>query len=160
MLFRIWLQQKGEEREILSIPPRNLDIYIASFIKNATYKTREGEERMYEPDSLTSMHRAIDRHLRENNYGFSMLDSPEFLNSRNTLKARRSELKGKGKGNRPNSAEVLTPEEEEKMWECQALNSESSDPHILQNTVWFWQQKFWDSGVQMKPDNCSGEISN
>ena len=70
----------------------------------------------YEPYSLTSHHRAIDRFLRENRYGFSIVSSLEFEMSKKVLEAKRKELKGKGKGNRPNKSKALSENEIEKLW--------------------------------------------
>ena len=60
----------------------------------------DGKE--YEPDSLTSRHRALDQYPRENRYSFSIVNSVEFETSKKVLEAKRKELKDKGKGNRPN----------------------------------------------------------
>ena len=60
-------------------PPKNVDIYVGTFIKTVQPQhTGKGGTGEYEPDSLTSIHRGIDRFLRENDYGFSLVASKEF----------------------------------------------------------------------------------
>ena len=133
---RNWLKDAGESRDILNIPPQNLDIYVGTYIKTVQPQhTGKGGTGEYEPDSLTSIHRGIDRYLRENEYGFSLVASKEFQTSKKVLETKRGELKAAGKGNKPNAAEPLTPEEEEKLWEKKELGGDNG--RVLQNTMWF-----------------------
>ena len=89
---------------------------------------------------MTSIHRGIDRYLRENEYGYSLINSVEFSTSKVILEKRRAELKGLGKGNRPNQAEPLTPEEEELLWSTEQLGDKTAE--TLQNTIYFLNAKF------------------
>ena len=136
--FREWLAGLNENRQILSLLPSELDTYIGTYIKLVKKSTPNGLED-YEPDSLTSIHRAIDRYLRENNYGYSLLTSPEFSVSKKILECRRKELKSLGKGNKPNQAEPLTPQQEDRLWETGQLGDNNA--RQLQNTVWWFNAK-------------------
>ena len=67
-------------------------------------KKRDGSS--YEPDSLTSLQRNPERHLR-NNLGkqYSILQDREFALSREAIIASRKKLKKEGKGNKPRVSE-------------------------------------------------------
>ncbi|XP_033730156.1 uncharacterized protein KIAA1958-like [Pecten maximus] len=120
-----------DSRDILQILPFELDIYIGGFL--LSLQKNDGSN--YEPDTLTSFHRGIDRYLRENGYLVNILTSDLFSTSRQVLQSRRKELKQKGLGNRPNKAEPVSENEEEMLWECGQLGH--GNPHALLNTVWF-----------------------
>lgn len=130
--FKLWLQQgpRFESREINTIEPYELDNYIGSFL--LSIRKANGSE--YEPDTLTSYHRGIERFLREKQYPYSLVTSREFDTSRTILASKRKELKQKGKGNRPNAAEPLTTEEEAILREKQCIGLE--DPTQLLNKMW------------------------
>ncbi|XP_033725157.1 uncharacterized protein LOC117315122 [Pecten maximus] len=98
-------------------------------------KLEKNDGSNYEPDTLTSFHRDIDRYLRENGYLVSILTSDLFSTSRQVLQSRRKELKQKVLGNRPNKAQPVSENEEEMLWECGQLGHDN--PHALLNTVWF-----------------------
>ena len=74
-----WLKEfRNEERDIAQIPPQQLNIYIGGFLM--LLKKADGSD--YEPDSLTSFHRGIDRYLRESDYPHSIMTSEIFSTSR------------------------------------------------------------------------------
>jgi hypothetical protein len=102
-------------------------------------KREDGSD--YEPDTLTSFHRAIKRKLDEIGYGFDMVKSSEFKTSKKVLEARRKDLKQSGKGNRPNKAEPLSVADEEKLWQIGQLGMHS--PESLYNTVWYYNAKLF-----------------
>ena len=58
-------------------------------------KKKNGEE--YEPGSLTSYQRSIDRYLRDAGREFSILTDREFEGSRRALEVKRKDLKEKEK---------------------------------------------------------------
>ncbi|XP_069109437.1 uncharacterized protein KIAA1958-like [Argopecten irradians] len=131
--FKDWIQAppRSDPREVLQILPFELDTYIGGFL--LSLQKNDGSN--YEPDTLTSFHRGIDRYLRENGYSFNILTSDLFATSRQVLQSRRKELKQKGLGNRPNKAQPVSDNEEEMLWECGHLGHDN--PHALLNTVWF-----------------------
>ena len=134
--YRTWVKSTGEQRDITDIPPVSLDGLVGTYLKTAKFRGKNGEEKDYEPDSLTSIHRSIDRYLKQNGYQYSLITSKEFEVSKLVLETRRKELKSQGKGNRPNRADAITPAEEEKLWEKGQLGS--SNPSALQNTINFF----------------------
>ena len=60
--FEGFLQQVGEEREISILPSADLDTHLCNFFIHV--KRNDGQD--FEPDSLTALHRSIQRHLGEN----------------------------------------------------------------------------------------------
>ena len=138
-IFRNFLTGTGERRDVLEIPPNVLDVLVGQFIKTAKFVDKDGIEQYYEPDSLTALHRGIDRFLRENDYGYSLVTSKEFTRSKKVLETRRKELKAQGKGNKPNRADAMTGDEEEKLWEEGVLGDD--DPYTLQNSLYYIQGK-------------------
>ena len=54
----------------------------------------------YEPSTLKGMQSNIERHLKENNYGASIITLGTFFGSREAIKSHCKELKNSGKGNR------------------------------------------------------------
>ena len=70
-----------ESVQIEKLEPTELDSLIGSFLLSV--RKADGSE--YEPDTLTSYHRGIDRYLRENNYQHSIITDRPFQNSRNIL---------------------------------------------------------------------------
>lgn len=83
-----------ESVQIEKLEPTELDSLIGSFLLSI----KKADESEYEPDTLTSYHRGIDRYLRENNYQHSIITDRPFQNSRNILISKRTDLKKKGKG--------------------------------------------------------------
>ena len=88
----------------------------------------------YEPGSLKVMQPALDRHLKEKGYSFSIIKDREFFNSRKVLEGKARELRNEGKGKLPNKSRSPTREEEEALWESGQLGN--SSPRSLLNTIW------------------------
>ena len=65
----------------------------------------------YEPSSIRAFLQSIDRYLRKNNYGLSVLNDKEFHEVQDILKKKQKQLKSIGKGNRPNAADSLSDED-------------------------------------------------
>ena len=130
--FTNWLEMppRKETREINTIQADELDNYIGSFL--LSIRKANGEQ--YEPDTVTSYHRGIDRYLRDRKYPFSLVVDKEFATSRAVLASKRKELKQKGKGNRPNASTPLSKGEEKALKDknCVGLNS----PQQLLNKMW------------------------
>ncbi|XP_070571326.1 uncharacterized protein KIAA1958-like [Ptychodera flava] len=136
-IFRRFVQQKYEVREINTIPSSQLDSYLQRYF----YSTRKSKGDLHEPDTLSSHHRSIERFPSENNYEYSMTQSREFAKSREVLSAKRKSLKKEGKGNRPNKAEALTATEEELLWESGQLGGHNAKS--LLNTIWYYNTEFF-----------------
>ncbi|KAJ8299148.1 hypothetical protein KUTeg_023208 [Tegillarca granosa] len=69
-LFKEFFDELREVREPETIPPKELDNYIARFILSARPKSFNETKKEYEPDTLTSMHNSIDRYLKEKKVEF------------------------------------------------------------------------------------------
>ena len=97
-VFKEYFDACDEKREIEDITPVELQEIIKKFV--LAVRKKNGEE--YEPSSLRAFIQSIDRHLRKNNYGFSVLNDKEFHEVQDILKKKQKQLKSIGKGNRPN----------------------------------------------------------
>ncbi|XP_053380345.1 uncharacterized protein KIAA1958-like [Mercenaria mercenaria] len=130
--FQRWLSSDPRyiTAEISDIPVEVLDNYIGSFL--LSIRKADGSE--YEPDTLTSYHRGIDRYLRDKNYDYSMVQDREFSTSRAVLASKRKQLNMSGKGGRPNAAQPLTSDEQEVLKEKKCIGLES--PQQLLNKMW------------------------
>ena len=99
-----WCEEHGETRQLKDIPQAELDRLLAHFFISA----RRKDGTLYEPDTLTSFERSIDRHLtRDLRQPYSILRDQQFTASREALKAVQKHLKSEGKGNKPNAADAL-----------------------------------------------------
>ena len=103
-VFKEYLDACDEKREIEDITPVELQEIIKKFV--LAVRKKNGEE--YEPSSLRAFIQSIDRHLRKNNYGFSMHNDKEFHEVQDILKKKQKQLKSIGKGNLPNAADPLS----------------------------------------------------
>lgn len=103
--FQSWALQppRNEIRKIETIPPEELDAYLASFF--TTIKRDTGGEYGYQ--SLITLRAALDRHLRQQNYQYSLRESKEFLSSRKALKARKTQAHGRASQNVPKTASSI-----------------------------------------------------
>ena len=106
-VFKEFLDTCDEKREIEDIAPVELQEIIKKFV--LAMRKKNGEE--YEPSSIRAFIQSIDRHLRKNNYGFSVLSDKEFHEVQDILKKKQKQLKSVGKGNRPNAADPLSDED-------------------------------------------------
>ncbi|CAH3116612.1 unnamed protein product, partial [Porites lobata] len=95
-------------------------------------RKKNGEE--YEPSSLRAFIQSIDRHLRKNNYGYSVLNDKEFHEVQYILKKKQKQLKSIGKGNRPNAADPLSDKDIDTFYSRKVLGIHS--PRALLNTLW------------------------
>ena len=103
-IFREFLETCDEKREIENITPVELQAIIKKFV--FAVRKKNGDE--YEPSSIRAFLQSIDRYLRKNNYGFSVLNDKEFHEVQDILKKKQKQLKSIGKGNRPNAADPLS----------------------------------------------------
>ena len=90
-----WSEEHGETRELKDIPPAELDRLLSHFF--VTVRKNDGS--LYEPHTLSSFQRSIDRHLTQQRKPFSIIRDQQFASSREALKASRKHLKKEGKGN-------------------------------------------------------------
>ena len=102
--FKPFLTSNNETREITTtIPPEDLDMLVGNFFIKA--KKLKGEE--FEPDSLSTIHRALQRYLDTKKYGYNILMDRQFDGSRKVLASKRKLLTKHGGGNRPHATRQL-----------------------------------------------------
>ena len=82
-LLTVFLQTKGETREIAEIPPVELNELLSEFILSV--RTKEGQE--YEPSSLRGMVASFERHLKRKSYPVSIINDLAFEKVRKTLQS-------------------------------------------------------------------------
>lgn len=105
--------RKENDIEFHKIPPKKLDKLLSDYFINC--RQRDGSE--YQPNSLRSQLASFNRWLLQQEYGYSLMDSPEFRTTRAALVSKQKELKGQGAGNLPNRCRALTSEEVELLYE-------------------------------------------
>ena len=71
----------------------------------------------YEPSSLSSMQRSLQRYLDDQKSQINIQRDGEFKQMRNTLMTKRKQLVSKGKGNQPQASRALTETKEDKLFE-------------------------------------------
>lgn len=97
---------------------------------------RKKDGGVYEPGSLASIQRSIQRYLNDNNSSTNIMKNQEFAKSREVLSARKRDLVvNNAKGNRPQAARELTEDEEDLLFETGQFGED--DPEVLQRTVWW-----------------------
>ena len=116
-----WCSARGISQPIEYFPCQQLDNLLSKFY--AEVKKVNGAD--YEPESLRVMQAAIDRYLREKDYGESIISSRQFCQSIKTLNAKAASLRQQGMGKRPHKAEALNKSEEELLWENGSLGDHS-----------------------------------
>ena len=125
-VFEKWCDENNLEKNLETILPEQshkvLERFYASVCKQ--------DETDYEPGSLKVMQAALDRHLKEKGYSFSIIKDREFFNSRKALEGKARKLRNE----LPNKSRTLTREEEEALWESGQLGN--SSPRSLMNTMW------------------------
>ena len=152
-VFKEYLDACDEKREIEDITPVELQEIIKKFV--LAVRKKNGEE--YEPSSLRAFIQSIDRHLRKNNYGFSVLNDKEFHEVQDILKKKQKQLKSIGKGNRPNAADPLSDEDIDTFYSRKVLGIHS--PRALLNTLWMNNCTFFGMrpGKEQR-DLCWGDL--
>lgn len=80
--FQDFVMKEGfKDKKIEEFSTNELDVLIGNWLVNS--RKENGEE--YEPDSLTALHRSLDRYLKEVNYPHSILTSALFETSRKVI---------------------------------------------------------------------------
>ena len=97
-LLKEFLAEKHQEsREIHLIPPADLSRYLSEFIINV--RKKDGGE--YEPSYLRGLISSFDKHLRRHKYGYAIISSPEFVDTREAIRVKQKNLTSQGKGAKP-----------------------------------------------------------
>ena len=131
------LDHHGDNTPLEKMKPETLDIYIGEWLMSLS----KPDGSNYEPDTLTSFHRSVERYLKDKGYGYSIVSDKEFNMSKEVLQTKRKQLSSLGLGNRPNKSDVITPSDEEILWTSGQLGMHS--PLALFNTVWYFNTKLF-----------------
>ena len=115
--------------DITDIPAPDLDKLLCSFFKDL--RKKDGSD--YEPDTVSSFQKSIQRHITEQKLPFNILKDDAFSRSRSVLAAKRKSLVKEGRGNKPNASRELTDEEEAKLLETGEFGNHN--PLALQRTL-------------------------
>ena len=100
----------GEVRELENISAGTLNVLLCKFFMDV--KKKDGG--VYEPASLSSFQRNIQRYLKDKNSSLNLFQDMEFAKSREVLLAEKREpVEKHAKGNRPQAARSITPSEED-----------------------------------------------
>ena len=127
----------GETSALEDIEPHILDTYLGEWLMSLS----KPDGTPYEPDTLTSFHRSVDRYLREKGYMYSLVTSKEFEMSKQVLQTKRKQLSSLGLGNKPNKSDVITSTDEDILWTSGQLGTHS--PQSLFNTIWYFNTKLF-----------------
>ena len=129
-IVKEFLKTKDDTREIINIPPAELNDILGEFLFRV--KRKDGKE--YEPSSLRGILGSIQRYLNESNYGSSIINDIQFAKTQQAIKAKGKQLKRIGKGNKPNASSPLTDDEIDVLYTKGLLGC--STPESVINTVW------------------------
>ena len=131
--LNVWkrlLRSKGEEREIEDIPADELNILICRFMMEI--KKKDGDA--YEPATLCSFQRSLQRYLKDKNFNLNIFKDQEFQKSRKVLLSKKKQLVAEQvKGNRPQAARELTDAEEDLLFRSGKFGDKN--PKAVQGTV-------------------------
>ena len=84
---------------------------------------------------------ALDRHLNEKGYKFSIRRDREFYSSKQVLEGEARQLRQSGMGKRRTKVKRLTEEEEEVLWEAKIFGSKT--PEALISSMWWLLTQFF-----------------
>ena len=136
-VWKTWCGEKNIDNRIEENEPEKLNKLLETFY--AEVKNKNGDD--YEPDSLRVMMAALDRHLNEKGYKFSIIRDREFHTSKQVLEGKAKQLRQSGMGKRPNKARSLTEEEEEVLWNAEKLGPNT--PDALISSMWWLLTQFF-----------------
>ena len=136
-VWESWCSEKDLHIKIEETEPKQLNHLLERFY--AEVKTKDGRD--YEPDSLRVMIAALDRHLKDNDYKYSIIKDRQFASSKQVLEGKARQLREEGNGKRPNKARSLTKEEEETLWQEKKFGNDS--PEALIGTMWWLLTQFF-----------------
>ena len=136
-VWESWCKQKDIVNKIEENEREKLNKLLETFY--AEVKNKNGDD--CEPDSLKVMIAALDRHLNDEGYKFSIIRDREFHSSKQVLEGKARQLRQSGMGKRPNKARSLTEEEEEVLWEAEKFGSKT--PEALTSSMWWLLTQFF-----------------
>ena len=150
--FSKWADERNVIGAIEEIPKGQLDGVLQQFY--ADLRKKNGEE--YEPESLKVMAASLDRCVKDK-CGYSILKDKEFEVSRKVLNGKAINLQRKGKGKRPNRADIVSSNEEDILWQ-NVLGQDN--PTSLNFTTFFSLDSTLAHGVGRSTTKCELRISS
>ena len=129
--FTKYLMTLGENRNIEEIPFQELTLLLSKFV----IEVMRGDGANFEPDTLSSYVRSVQRYLNEKGKFVLLKEQPEFRKLQDALEAKRKELKKQGLGNKPNACREILPSEEAKLFQTESFSCK--DPLGLQRVLWW-----------------------
>ena len=88
-IFIEFLETKNENRAPHTIPPPDLDEYLASFVVSIKKISEDGQDvQDYEPCTIKGMQSSIARYQKEKKYAASIIQSDVFFKSREAIAAK------------------------------------------------------------------------
>ena len=111
----------------------------------------------YEPGSVTTIHRGIQRYLDGVSVKFNILQLDDFVKSQKVLAAKRKQVVNKGLGNKPNAMRELEEEEVDKLFELDYFGSNGQV--ILHRTMWWFISLYF--GFRARDESrklCLGDV--
>lgn len=147
-------ERHQESRESHLIPPADLNRYLSEFIINV--RKKDGGE--YEPSYLRGLISSFDRQLRRHKYGYVIISSPEFADTREAMRVKQKNLKSQGKGAKPLKSDFLSDQEINKLYESNQLGIET--PTSVINTLWYLNTLYFGirGGSEEHRQICWGDI--
>ena len=131
-VWKRFFLEVGETREIEDIPADELNLLIWRFMMEK--KKKDGGA--YEPGTLQSFQRSLQRYLNDKNSKINILKDQQFQKSREVLLSKKKQLVvEEAKGNRPHAAKELSNAEEDLLFRSGQFGDEN--PVALQRTVWW-----------------------
>ena len=114
--WQTWLEQ----REFAEAEKKPIEVYtkqeLSRLLKHFYWEIRIAKGDEFEPSSLKTIQRGLERYLQEKNTGSSIIRDEDFPNANKALDANVKFLKKSEKGNKPNAAQPLSAEMIEEMW--------------------------------------------
>ena len=135
---QFWLRKVQETANGLGITEEFRDMDKATMTQvlcSHLMEMRRQDGENYEISSVSNFFSLVGKYMRENNLG-NIEEDEEFKLLREVKNAKIKNLKKDGKGNRPNRAESITFEEEERLWDAGELGAGS--PISLTRTMWWF----------------------
>jgi len=131
-LFQDYIKEtEDESTPIHEIDPEILDHYLSAFFVGI--RKKDGSE--YEPCYLKNIQCSLERHLRNENYEYSITKDSMFYESRQCLQAKQKDLKKQGKGWGPKTADPIEDKEDKIVYETNQLGH--STPDSIINSLWW-----------------------
>ena len=143
----------GEARKIEDTPADELKILICRFLMEV--KKKDGGA--YEPATLQSFQRSLQRYLNDKNSKLNILKDQEFLKSREVLLSNKKQLVfDEAKGNRPHAAKELDPALKKTCCFAPVNLATKTPKHSSAHCGGYWHYTL-DSVPETKAESSNGE---